>query len=111
MEIFQSWANIAIPSAILIAYIATYIHQRNVIKSKNETIEDLKTQVAAANSINNMQGTSFNMYKDMYKLSDLKEHIELQVSVRLSDAVDRVIADTAHIMATDSKILERATLY
>ena len=107
MEIFQSWADIVIMLVIAIAYVWTTVAQQKVINAKNETIKSLQAQIDAAKTLTDIQGTNFNTYRDMIKLNDIQQHIDIKVSVQLSDAVDRVIKDTAHIMATDSKIFER----
>ncbi|SRR6266536_2753601 len=108
MEIFQSWADIVIMIVIAIAYVWTYIAQRNAINAKNETIKSLESQISVAKSLTEIQSANFQTYREMLKLTDIQQHINIQVSIQLSEAVDKVISETGVALAKDSKILDRA---
>ena len=108
MQVFQSWADIVIMAVIAVAYIVTAIAQVRTIKAQKATIHALETQIGAAKTITDMQTSSFTTYKEMLRLEDINQHIDIQVSIKLKEAVNSVMADMAEDLAKDSKILERA---
>jgi uncharacterized protein YoxC len=115
MEVFQSWADIVIPSIIAIAYIVTAIAQYKTIQAHKatidaqaKTIEGLQAQIGAAKAISDMQGTNFNTYRDMLKLDDINEHIEIKVSVRVEEAITTIIPQVIKDMETDTKLIAKA---
>lgn len=97
MQIFQSWIDIVIMFLLLIAYIITYIAQRNVIAAKNETIKangetiaSLKSQIEGLKSLTDSQNSSISTYKEMINIEDLQKHYDWKVEYGVNKEVDRL---------------------
>lgn len=100
MQAFQSWTDIIIMLVLLIAYVLTFIAQRNTIKAKNETIlamgetlKALESQIGAVKSITDVQTSSFTTYREMINIDDLKKHHEWQVEWEVTQKMEVLIKE------------------
>ena len=78
MEVFQSWADIVIMLVIAIAYIITYIAQRNQIKSLTETSKS-HADLSASQSV------YVETLKKLFNPSDLEGFISIKVGQAVSE--------------------------
>ena len=92
-EVFKSWADVAIMVVIAVAYVWTALAQSKVIKSKNETINDLTTRnqemarvSRASLDVASERVKDTEIFKQMYNPEMLKQYIEINIK----NEVDKV---------------------
>lgn len=109
MNVFQSWADIAIMLVLAIAYIWTTIAQAKVINAKNETIRDLTTRNQeldrvrqASSDLANNTAKELQTFKGMFDFDLLKQYMEIHIKVE----VDRVKSAAEQQAAHDKRMIE-----
>lgn len=77
MQIFQSWADIVIMLVLSIAYIVTFIAQRNQIKV-------LKDNIKSHSDLMNSQKIHIETYKRLFDLDEVEKFMKIKVDVALA---------------------------
>lgn len=78
MQIFQSWADIVIMAVIAIAYILTFIAQKNQIRI-------LKGNIKAHSDLTNSQSVHIAAYTSLFDLDKLEKLKNSEIKIALSE--------------------------
>ncbi|MBP8114533.1 MAG: hypothetical protein KAY50_04190 [Chitinophagaceae bacterium] len=83
MQVFQSWADIVIMLVLAIAYIVTFIAQRNQIRVLRETAQSHA-------DLTNSQSVHIDAFKNMFKPDELEKFIKIKVDVGISESNNKL---------------------
>jgi len=113
-ELFKSWADIGVMLLLAIAYIITFVVQKNLIKAKNETIEDLKVRnqelertAKASLGVASERTKDVEVFKEMYNPELLKQYVSMNIKVE----VDKIKNSAEKQAAEDKEMLKTMELH
>src|SRR5436190_17200790 len=102
-------ASIIISVVLAIAYIVTYIAQRNLINTKNETIKDLTTRnqelertSKVSLNVASERGKDMEVFKSLYNPEFLKQYLHMHITVE----VNKVKTAAEQQSAQDKRMIE-----
>ncbi len=108
MQLFQSWADVVIMFVLAVAYIITFIVQRNTIISLKDRLSGLSQTNSASAELTSSLAENIKVYKEMFKLEDINEHINIQVSLRTQEKMDDIIRDVTKSVRSDANFWAQA---
>lgn len=114
-------ADWIIPTVLIILYLITSFHQRNVIRSKNETIKDLTTRNQELERVSNTslgvaseRAKDMGILKEMYSPDFLKQYLEMQITVevnKVKSSADQQAAEDKRMIASLNEHLNEGISY
>lgn len=102
MQVFQSWADIVIMLVLAIAYVITFIAQRNQINALNGTIEALKKTNEESVKLTSAQSDHIRTYKEMININDISQYIEMQVGLKVNESLDIISKNVTDQLINDN---------
>ena len=78
IQLFQSWAETVLMLILAIAYIITYIVQRNTIKRQKDQIESIVETNKSAKGLTDIQSSHIDTYQKMFDINKLDQYSYLK---------------------------------
>jgi len=104
MQAFQSWADIVIMLVLAIAYIITFIVQKNQIKALKETSK-------AHAELTQSQSVHIGTYKNLFKPEELESFIKMKVELKLEDSSKIIKEKEKKVQESEEEIQAWVVLY